>query len=168
MAASAVTRGARARFVLALGAFVLVALLTHRNPLLIRALSPVDLLTARATAAVVDWSGMEVKRDFAILTHPSGFGYEIYYRCTGLLPAAFLTVGIFAFPTRRRPKFIGIAIGVPLVLFLNLVRLVSLFYIGVRHPSAFHLAHTVVWEGLLLLLIAGFWFWWMRRLASPD
>ena len=157
-----IIRGAQARFVLTLGAFVLVALLTHRNPLLVRALAPVDLLTARATAAVLDWHGMEVIREDVVLSHPSGFGYEIYYRCTGLLPAAFLAVGIFAFPASLRTKLMGVAIGVPLVLFLNLIRLPSLFYIGVYHPSVFDFAHTVVWEGLLLLFIVGFWVWWMR------
>ncbi len=162
MSAGTITRGERLRFALILGAFVLVAALTHRDPLLTRALAPVDLLTAQATAAVLDWCGMDVKRDLAVLSHPDGFGYEIYYRCTGLLPAAFLAVGIFAFPTRLRPKLKAVAIGVPLVLFLNLIRLASLFYIGVRHPNAFYLAHTVVWEGLLLLFIIGFWLWWIR------
>lgn len=162
MSAGTITRGQRIRFALILSAFVLVAALTHRDPLLTRALAPVDLLTARATAAVLDWCAMEVKRDFAVLSHPSGFGYEIYYRCTGLVPAAFLAVGIFAFPTRLRPKLTAIVIGVPLVLLLNLIRLATLFYIGVRHPNAFYLAHAVVWEGLLLLFIVAFWLCWMR------
>lgn len=156
-----IIRGAQARFVLILGAFVLVALLTHRNPLLLRALAPVDLLTARATTAVLDWHGIEVNREGAVLSHPSGFGYEIYYRCTGLLPAAFLAVGILAFPSGLRSKLVGVAIGVPLIFILNLLRLASLFYIGVNHPGVFDLAHTVIWEGLLLLFIVGFWLWWM-------
>ncbi len=158
-----VAQGAGVRFALILAIFVLGAILTHRNPLLIRALAPFDRLTAQATAAVLSWHGIEVNREDAILSHPTGFGYEIYYRCTGLLPAAFLAVGVFAFPTHLRPKLVGIAIGIPLVFSLNLLRLASLFYIGVWHPNLFDLAHTVIWESLLLLSIVGFWLWWMRQ-----
>jgi exosortase H (IPTLxxWG-CTERM-specific) len=161
-----VAQGAWTRFALILGIFVLGAVLTHRNPLLIRALAPFDRLTAQATAAVLDWHGMEVIREDVVLSHPSGFGYEIYYRCTGLLPAAFLAVGVFAFPIRLRLKLVGIAIGVPLIFSLNLIRLASLFYIGVWHPSLFDLAHTVIWESLLLLSIVGFWLWWMRSVST--
>ncbi len=159
-------RGPGVRFVLILVIFVLLVLLTHRKPVLMRALAPFDLFTARLTAVVLDWGGVEVKRESAVLSHPAGFGYKIYYHCTGLVPAGLLAVGILAFPTRLRPKLVGMTIGVPLVLFLNLIRLVSLFYIGVNHPHAFNVAHTVVWEGVLLSFIVGFWLWWLRWVCA--
>ena len=161
-------RGPGVRFVLILVIFVLLVLLTHRKPVLMRALAPFDLFTARLTAVVLDWGGVEVKRESAVLSHPAGFGYIIYYQCTGLVPASFLAVGIFAFPTRLRLKLIGIAIGVPLLFFLNFARLVSLFYIGVNHPHAFNLAHTVVWEGVLILFLVGFWLWWLKRVGAQG
>ena len=86
-------RGPGVRFVLILVIFVLLVLLTHRKPVLMRALAPFDLFTARLTAVVLDWGGVEVKRESAVLSHPAGFGYIIYYQCTGLVPASFLAVG---------------------------------------------------------------------------
>lgn len=159
---SMVARKARVRFALFLGVFVLLVLLTHQNPLLMRAMAPVDLSTARVTATILHLCGISVIQELTILSHPSGFSYEIYYHCTGLVPAAFLAVGIFAFPTELRRKFVAVVLGVPLLLLLNLIRLVSLFYVGVWYPNAFYLAHTIVWEGLFILYISGFLVWWMR------
>lgn len=158
----------RTRFLLIISAFVLVALLTHRNPWLVRRLSPLDQWTAQVTASVLEECGMEVEQQDAVLSHPTGFGYEIYYRCTGLLPAAFLAVAVLAVPASGRRKLAGIALGVPLVFLLNLARLVSLFYIGVSYPGAFTLMHQLVWEAVVAGFVVGYWLWWMRAASMAG
>jgi exosortase H (IPTLxxWG-CTERM-specific) len=153
---------ARLRLGLVVGALLAVVLFTPRAPVLTALMKPLDILTARATAAVVQGSGLEVARDGAVLSHPSGFAYEIYWRCTGLLPSAFLAAVILASPGGRRSKAVGIAAGVLVVLGVNLVRLAHLFSVGVRHPALFDFAHTIAWEGIGVLLVLGLWWGWMR------
>ena len=156
------TAGPLARFALALALFALALAGFYRSPGLTRMLEPSELWTAGVTERVLAVSGIEVERNGTILAHPGGFRYQIYYRCTGWMVAAFLLVGLFALPGGWHAKLGTAALGVLAVLALNFVRLVSLFYVGVHYPSAFHFTHSVVWEGAMILLAMLFWIPWMR------
>jgi exosortase/archaeosortase family protein len=134
----------------------------YRSPALIAALEPLDLATARLTAGVLSGLGVAVERTGPVLSHPGGFSYEIYYRCTGLVVAALMAAGIAALPGRSRAKAVGIAIGALLVAGVNLARLVGLFVIGVEAPWAFDFAHRVAGEALMLGTIFAVWIGWMR------
>jgi exosortase/archaeosortase family protein len=105
---------------------------------------------------------MEAVRLVTVISHPDGFAYEIYYRCTGILPVAVLTVSILAYPGPLRQKLVALAAGVPILISLNLMRLVHLFYLGVHNPAAFDIAHAIVWETLLIVAIIGIWMGWTR------
>lgn len=161
-----VTRQLNLRFALVMVGFAGAVLLTYREDVLGALLAPVTMWTAQATLALLHWFGMEATRTANVISHPNGFAYEIYYRCTGFLPVAFLATAILAYPGPLRRKIIGLAVGVPVLIALNLTRLVHLFYLGVRHPAAFDLAHSVLWEGLLILAILGLWLGWTRWLTS--
>lgn len=157
----------RWRFVLVVGGTWLALLPLYRSPRLFDTLAPLELLTARATAALVSICGMEVERVGAVLRHPAGFAYEIYYACTGLFLAAVLVAGLFALPGKGRAK-LGLAVlGVAALFALNLVRLMSLFYIGVHHRPIFDFAHEVAWEALMLGLVLLFWLACLRAMRPP-
>lgn len=138
----------------------------YSSPALHGLLAPLDPLTAAATAGLIDWTGLEVHRQGAVLSHPGGFSYEIYYRCTGWIVAAFLAAGLIALPGGGRAKAWGMAIGAALVMALNTVRLVALFWVGVRLPAAFDFAHGVMGEAGMLLAVLVFWVAWLRRTES--
>jgi exosortase/archaeosortase family protein len=139
-----------------------IFLFAYRDDVLGRLLSPWVDLTVRMTFAVLQGLGIESARMVSEIRHPGGFSYEIYYRCTGILPVAILTSFITAFPASWRFKFIGLASGVPLLLALNLARLVHLFYVGVYAPAAFDLAHRVVWEAVLISATVLIWWVWSK------
>lgn len=154
------------RFGLVVATLLAVVILTPRAPVLTGVLSPLDNLTAEATAILLQACGLEVARAGAVLSHPSGFACEVYWRCTGALPAIFLAGLILASPARARRKGLGVAAGVVIVLAVNLIRLAHLFYVGVRVPAAFSVAHSVIWEGFVVLLVLGLWLAWMRWSTS--
>ncbi len=161
-----VTRQLNLRFVTVMVGFVGVVWLTYREDVLGPPLATLTTLTAQTTLALLHWLGMEAVRVATVISHPDGFAYEIYYRCTGFLPVAFLTVSILAYPGSLRRKYIGLAVGVPILIGLNLARLVHLFYLGVYNPAAFNFAHAVLWEALLVLAIIGLWLGWTKWVAS--
>ena len=134
------------RFAMIMVGFMGVVLLTYRDDVVGSVLAPVATLTAQATLMLLHWSGIEAVRVATQICHPSGFAYEIYYRCTGLLPAAFLTTAILAYPAPLRLKIAGLAAGLPILTAFNLTRLVHLFYVGVHSKGAFDLAHSFLWE----------------------
>ena len=157
-----VTRQLNLRFALVMAGFAGTVLLTYREDVLGTLLAPLTMWTAWVTLALLHWLGMEATRVATVVSHPSGFAYEIYYRCIGFLPVGFLTTGILAYPGRWRRKLVGLVVGVPVLIALNLTRLVHLFYLGVHNPAAFDFAHAVMWEGFLILAILGLWLSWTR------
>ena len=158
----------RLRFAAVLAGFVGVVLLTYREEVLGSALAPLTSLTAQMTLALLRLTGIAVEHGATYLYHPEGFGYEIYFRCTGFLPVAFLTVSILAYPALPREKCLGLAVGVPLLVALNLIRLVHLFYVGVYQPALFDFVHAVAWEGSIILAIIVIWLRWTMWAGSTE
>jgi exosortase/archaeosortase family protein len=51
---------------------------------------------------------------------------------------------------------------------LNVVRIVSLFYLGQWNDTAFRIAHEYLWQGLIMLDVLVVWLWWVRAIAEPE
>jgi exosortase H (IPTLxxWG-CTERM-specific) len=162
------TRQQKHRFAFVMAGFTFALVLTYREDVLGAILSPLTAYTARTTLVLLHMFGMEAVRMATLIFHPDGFAYEIYYRCTGFLPVAILTAVIFAYPGPWRFKFFGLAIGVPVLLVLNLFRLVYLFYVGVYIPAAFDFAHSVLGESLLILVTLVLWLVWIKWNHSAN
>jgi len=84
------------------------------------------------------------------------------------LPAAVLAVAILASPGMWGAKQRGLVVGIPLVRAVNLLRLVHLFYLGIHVPRHFVLAHTLVWEGTMVLFTFVTWLLWTRWAARRE
>ena len=153
------TRGRRAPygFVIAVVLFAAAVPFFYREAVLAEPLVPLVLLTAEVTHGLLEFAGIAAARDGPVLAAPGGFAYEIYYRCTGFLPVLCLTVGVLAYPAPIRRKLTGLALGIPLLLAFNFIRLVHLFYIGVTRSELFEFAHTYLWEAGTVLSVALAW-----------
>jgi exosortase H (IPTLxxWG-CTERM-specific) len=156
-------------FAAGMACFTFVLLFIYRQDALGNILSPLTYVTARITAALLQVTGIEAARTATMICHPDGFAYEIYYRCTGFFPVAILTASIIAYPGPVRHRFLGLALGVAILLALNLFRLVCLFYVGVYRSDAFDFAHSVLGNGLMLSATLGLWVAlteWNRKMGS--
>jgi exosortase/archaeosortase family protein len=160
MSLSALGERLNLRLVLSLAVFVAFVLLAFRDEVMGPALVPLRTLTAQATLGLIHWAGMEAIREASAIYHPGGFAYEISRGCLGLVPVGVLAVSVLAHPGSLRPKLTGLALGVPLLVGLNLVRLVHLFYLGVRQPGLFHFAHQVVWQAVIVAAVFVLWLGW--------
>jgi exosortase/archaeosortase family protein len=147
---------------LAAAAAVVTVLATYRERLAGRALAPLVGWTASAAEAVLEAVGIPTARYGGVIVSPGGFSYEIYFRCTGYLPAVLLTIAILVWPAAAWRKLVGIALGIPAVLLLNLFRLVHLFLVGLARPDIFAFAHGTLWEGVMVLGVLAFWWAWKK------
>jgi len=135
---------------------------------MLRVLAPLDAATAEIVARILGWLGIAAQRDLATLTDSSGFGYEIAFRCTGVIPAGLLAAAILASGAPLASRLPGAALGVLFIFVVNTIRLVTLFWIGVRFPSFFGVAHAAVWQGLMVCSVVGFFSYWKRCFSAVS
>jgi len=157
-----------ARFIATMAVFTGVVLPLYLTETLGRVLAPLSRLTAQVTVALIHWTGQEAVREATYVYHPGGFAYEIQYRCTAFLPVMFLVVAILSFSATGKKKALGLAVGVPGLVLLNLVRLVHLFYLGVNKPALFPAAHSIVWPAVTILAVLGLWSSWTGLARRRD
>ncbi len=97
----------------------------------------------------------------------SGFGVRIERGCNGVEAVIILAAAVFAFPAPLRSKLIGLAIGFLAIQALNLVRIISLFYLGQWNYTAFEWFHLYLWQALIILDALVVWLIWLRTLPRP-
>jgi len=95
----------------------------------------------------------------------NGFGVAIQPGCNGVEACIILTAAILAFPAPWRPKLVGLGIGILAVQAVNVLRIVSLFYLGQWNMQWFEFAHLYLWQALIMLDVLVVWLLWVRYLA---
>ncbi len=89
-------------------------------------------------------------------------GITVEPGCSALEYPAFLCAAVFSFPAPLDRKVPGALAGVALLLAANLVRITSLYWIGVHSPAFFDTAHLVLWPCLLVVLTIGIVAGWLH------
>jgi exosortase H (IPTLxxWG-CTERM-specific) len=99
----------------------------------------------------------------------NGFAVAIEAGCNGVEASIVLVAAILAFPAPWKRKLLGLAVGVVAVQGLNIVRVISLFYLGQWRLDVFEFAHLYVWQALIMLDVLIVWLLWVRTLprAAP-
>ena len=90
------------------------------------------------------------------------FSIEIRRGCDAVEPSAVFLSAVLASPVSMWLKLPGMAAGTVVLMLVNLVRIVSLFYVGIIYPKAFHMMHVDVWQALFIFLALLFWVVWAR------
>ncbi len=100
----------------------------------------------------------------------NGFAVEIQAGCNGVEALIILFAAIFAFPAPFKHQLIGFGIGFVAIQALNLVRIISLFYLGQWNMTAFKWFHLYLWQALIILDALVVWLVWLRYLPrrAPD
>jgi exosortase H (IPTLxxWG-CTERM-specific) len=96
------------------------------------------------------------------------FAVSIRRGCDALEPSWFFCAAILAYPSPWRRKGWPLLAGVAALLALNLVRIVSLFFIGRYWPRFFAPAHLELWPAAFILLALVLWLGWIRSVARND
>jgi exosortase H (IPTLxxWG-CTERM-specific) len=118
------------------------------------------------------WDDQVIAQGKLIWDTASGFAVSIEAGCNGVEAGIVLAAAMLAFPATWREKLLGLSAGLLTVQALNLLRIVSLFYLGQWNETWFEWAHLYLWQALIMLdVLAVFLLWlrWLsaRRLAQP-
>jgi exosortase H (IPTLxxWG-CTERM-specific) len=98
----------------------------------------------------------------------SGFAVAIQAGCNGVEATIVLIAAMLAFPSPWRWKFIGIASGFIAIQAMNLLRIITLFYLGQWNNTAFEWAHLYIWQALIMLDVLVVFLIWLRYLPKTQ
>lgn len=122
-----------------------------------------NALAAISTSIVTLFDADVVASGKVIRSASNGFAVSIEAGCNGVEATLVLLAAILAYPAPWRYKVLGFAIGVVAVQALNVVRVISLFYLGQWSFQVFEWAHLYVWQALIMLDVLVVWLVWVRR-----
>lgn len=126
---------------------------------------PYTAVVAKMAGAVLQVLEPGLTIDGVILRSPR-FAVTIYNGCNGLITSLIFISGVLAFPARWPAKLLGVLGGLLAIQLINLVRIVSLFFIGVFMPSVFNESHIFIWQSLVILFGVGLWVLWAQRFGA--
>ena len=120
------------------------------------------------SAWLVRLLGGQASAQSGLLRNPaSGFSIRVLDTCNASNVTVLLWAAILAFPAPWTSKGKGLATGTAAIHVLNLVRIVSLFYLGQVSDKWFEIAHLYVWESLIVLFtLVIFWLWVQHTYSS--
>ena len=98
----------------------------------------------------------------------NGFAVSIEAGCNGVEATIVLLAAILAFPAPWKHKLAGLAAGIVAVQGLNILRVISLFYLGQWDYQVFEWAHLYVWQALIMLDVLVVWLVWVRTLPRAP
>jgi exosortase H (IPTLxxWG-CTERM-specific) len=100
--------------------------------------------------------------------HSGSFGVNIENGCNGVETALLLASAVLAFPAGWRQRLTGFLLGFLGIQVLNLIRVVSLVWIGRHRPALFDSSHTVIWQSAVVLFgVLIFLLWASRQKPRP-
>ena len=157
-------------FVFLIASFVFV---TTFNPIAARV--DVASLLARISAWM-SWvflrglglfAGFPVRIDGTNLAS-GNFIVDVSPACSGAVPMMIYLSAVFAYPSDMRAKLIGSALGIGIIHFVNLIRVVALFLIGLFAHQYFHDTHVYVAQALVICIAVATWIFWAGRFADAT
>ena len=96
------------------------------------------------------------------------FAVSIEAGCNGVEAGLILISAMLAFPAPWKARLVGILVGNLTVQALNLLRIISLFYLGQWDETLFEWAHLYVWQALIMLDVLVVFLVWLRWLGKQE
>ena len=133
---------------------VLVGLFTIEmlNPVQAHVIIPFTEVLARISAGIITPFDDSVIAHGKILQFgENGFAVSIEAGCNGIEATIVLIAAVIAFPAGWRERLIAIGVGFVAIQAMNIVRIISLFYLGDWNFDLFSWVHLYLWPTLIML-----------------
>ena len=112
------------------------------------------------------WDKDVISYGVVIQDQVNGFAGGIAPGCDGIEAGIILISAIIAFPSPWKHKIVGIVLGFFAIQSLNIVRIISLFYMGQWSQVMFDWFHLYLWQALIVLDALAVWLIWLRYLPK--
>lgn len=132
-------------------------------------ITPFTEIIAHISAWIVKLFDDQVFSQGVILQQgDTGFAVSIQSGCNGVEAVLVLIAAMIAFPSPWKFKLLGILGGFFAVELLNIVRIISLFYLGQWNQTVFEWAHLYIWQALIMLDVLVIFLLWLRILPPKQ
>ncbi len=139
------------------------------NPVQVAVIHPWTSFLAWFSAALMTVFDADVISHGRIIqSQATGFGVSIEAGCNGVEAVIILMAGMVAFAAPMRLKLIGVLIGCVAVQAANILRVISLYYLGKWDKEVFDFAHLYLWQALIMLDVLVVWLLWIRAVAKQQ
>lgn len=101
---------------------------------------------AQISAIVLTAFGMQTTAQGATLLFGNATILTVERACSGIEFSVVLLAAVLAFPCGWKKKSIGLAIGLSALIAVNILRVISLYWVGVKNPGVFHRMHEHWWS----------------------
>ena len=150
-------------FVLLMGAFYAITFLRVMNT---KVLPGLQVFNARVSTGIMNIFGENAQAIDTNITSQR-YSVNIKHGCDAIEPIALFVAAVLAFPAPWRTKLPGLLIGTLILTALNIVRIISLFYIGIHWNAAFDTMHIDVWQPAFIVFSLFFWVVWALWATKP-
>ncbi|MCP4643042.1 MAG: exosortase/archaeosortase family protein [bacterium] len=95
------------------------------------------------------------------------FRFTVVADCGAIPSMSIFLAAVVAFPVLWWKRLAGIAVGVPALYVVNVLRLACLAVIGAWTDGGpwFKFAHEYVWQGIYIIFVVGIWLIWVELLV---
>jgi len=97
-----------------------------------------------------------------------GISLSIAKGCEGIETMILVIAALAAYFMPARRKLEGIAAGIALIYVVNLVRIISLYYIFRYRPAWFDFAHLYFWQVVIIFIGVAFFLFWIERFGQST
>lgn len=148
---------------------VLVALfsLEMLNPVQEHVIVPFTALLAKISAALIaPFDDTVIAFGKVLQFRDSGFAVSIEAGCNGVEATIVLVAAVVAYPASWKARIAAILFGFLAIQTLNIVRIISLFYLGDWDLDIFSWVHLYLWPALIMLDVLVVFIFYLRYLAN--
>lgn len=124
--------------------------------------NPVTTIIASQAAWILKVLGQKVYAS-GITISGEGFSVKILANCNAIFEIMLFLSAVIAFPALLKEKLIGGILGIFFIYSLNLLRVITLFLIGLYSPQFFEGTHIYVTQSIFIVMVAIFWLFWAGK-----
>ena len=139
------------------------------NPVQAHVITPfTSLLTSISAGLILPFDDTVVAYGKVLQFVDSGFAVSVEAGCNGVEATIVLIAAIMAFPGSWTARFTAIALGFLAVQAMNILRIISLFYLGNWNLEIFSWVHLYLWPALIMLDVLIVFIFYLRYLSAKT
>lgn len=119
---------------------------------------------AQLTRLALTLAGTQAWASGKVVGTPT-FSVAIQNNCNAIYETALFVAAVLAYPATWRQRAWGVLLGVVALYIVNLVRVLSLIYVGSYFRQYFNASHIYVWQSLFIVFALGLWIYWAGTLV---